>query len=609
MEVRKLIKGGYTKKLLRIDLTNKSFKEEAIPEEFLITFLGGRGLAAKYYYDEIPANADAFSPENKIIFMTGPLTGTPAYSSAKFQLATKSPLSGAYICSNSGGSFGPYLKFCGYDGVIFEGKSENPVYVSIFDNKIEFNDAAEYMGQDTEEITQNLKKRYEDNRLSVMSIGQAGENLVRFACIQVDERSFGRGGGGAVMASKNLKAVVIKGTGKVQLADEEKVTKHIKENFDKLRQSKAGLTKYGTAELTETINTFGCYPTDNFKSGVLENPETIYAPYMVENYKVKNAACYRCALACAQVCEVKEGPFKGAKSDPEYETVDSFGAQCGVRDMAAIIAANMWADRLGMDAMQVGTTVAMAMELYEEGIIGKEETGGIDLKFGNGEAMVEMIKKIGLRQDIGDLLALGFIELAKVKPEWSKYMVHAKGLAYAAYEPRGFYGMGLAYGTSNRGACHNVGGYTVTDELKSGKYDRFGSETKGKLVKNLQDARAFIDCTGICNQAKGGLGLANPPSGTFLEDVTGYEFTPKLLEIGERVYNLERAIITREGMNRKDDYLAERTMNEPLPSGQAKGSVLTKEKYDIMLDEYYIARGWDNNGIPKEETLKSFGII
>lgn len=603
-----MIKGGYTQKILRINLSNKTFKEEVVNEDLYVKYLGGRGLAAKFYHDEIAPGVEPLSPENKLIFMTGPLTGTPAYSTAKFQLATKSPLTGIYMCSNCGGSFGPFLKYCGYDGLIIEGKSDKPVYVSIFDNNVTFHAADEYMGMDTEEVTEKLKEKHEDNRLSVMSIGPAGENLVRYACIQVDTRSFGRGGGGAVMASKNLKAVVAKGTGTIPLANEEALKAFIKEGMAKLRESKAGLTKFGTPQLTQTMNKFGSYPTNNFQSGVFENAETTYAEYMVENYKTKNAGCYRCVLACAQVCEVKDGPFKGAVSDPEYETVGSFGGQCGVRDMAAIIAACMWADKLGMDAMQVGTTVAFAMELYEKGLIGKAETGGLDLRFGNGEAMVEMIKKIGYRQDIGDLLAEGFLKIAEKKPEWSKYMVHSKGMAYAAYEPRGFYGNALTYATSNRGACHNVGGYSINAELTTGQYDRFATEGKGVLVKGLQDMRAYIDSLGICTAARGGMFYTDKPKGTVLEDITGVELTAKLMETGERIYNLERKILTGEGVTRKNDTIAERTMKEPLPSGDAAGKMITREMFDAMLDEYYNARGWDNDGIPKPETLEALGL-
>jgi aldehyde:ferredoxin oxidoreductase len=450
--------GGYTRNLLRIDLTNKKITVEKIKDTTIKQLLGGRGIAAWYYYDEIGSDVEPLSRDNKVIFMTGPLTGAPVYSSTKMQLATKSPLTGKYLCSNSSGNFGPNLKFSGYDGIVVEGQSKDPVYVIIRDDEVEFESAGELWGLNTSDVNEKLKEKYNEPRLSVLSIGQGGENLVKYACIQVDGRSFGRGGAGAVMASKNLKAIAVKGTGKLNLANEEALNEYIKTNMKKVKESKAGHTKFGTAQYTEVLNNLGCYPTNNFQTAVFEGGETTYAGEMVEKYKVKNSACYRCPVACGQVCEVKEGPFKGAVSDPEYETIGAFGGQCGVKDFGAIIAANMLCDEYGIDTMQTGTVIAMAMELFERGIITKEDTDGLELRFGNGEAMVERVKKIAMREGLGKILSESYEEIVKQIPGSENYMMHCKGMAYAAYEPRGFYGMGLAYGTSSRGACHNVGG-------------------------------------------------------------------------------------------------------------------------------------------------------
>jgi len=600
--------GGYKGKLLRINLSKKSVIEEAIEDRLFELFLGGRGVAAKYYYDEIPADVKPLSEENKIIFMTGPLTGVPVYSSTKFQLATKSPLTNMYLCSNSSGNVGPHLKFSGYDGIIVEGKSKEPVYVLIQDNRVQFLDATGIWGLKTNEVDDRLKEIHGDPRLSVMSIGPGGENLVRYACIQVDGRSFGRGGCGTVMGAKNLKAIAVKGTGKINLADEKLLTDYIKANMANTRNSKAGHTKYGTAQYTEVINNFGCYPTNNFQTGVFTGGETTYADVMAKEYKIKNAACYRCPIACAQVCEVKEGPFKGAVSDPEFETIGAFGGQCGVKDFGAIIAANMLCDEYGIDTMQTGTTIAFAMELYEKGLIDKTDTGGIDLSFGNAEAMVDMVKRIALRQGFGDFLAGSFYEMMEKRPEFKYYMMHCKGMAFAAYDPRGFFGMGLAYGTSSRGACHNVGGWTIRDELITGKYDRFAIAGKGKMVKEIQDTRAYIDSLGICTVIRSGLGFTDNPKGKVLEWVTGVDSTPKLMEIAERIYDLERVILNREGITRKDDYLPDRMSDEEMPEGQAKGKKLTREMFDVMLDEYYSLRGWDSNGVPTKQKLDKIGL-
>lgn len=603
-----MITGGYKLKVLRVNLTTRKVTEEPLREEMIKLFLGGRGIAAKYYYDEIGPNVDPLSEENKIFFMTGPLTGAPVYSSTKMQLATKSPLTNMYLCSNSSGFFGPQLKCSGFDGLIIEGKSPEPVYLVIKDSDVQFVDAKELIGLKTVEVDKTLKEKYGDPRLSVMSIGPGGENLVKYACIQVDDRSFGRGGCGTVMASKNLKAVAVKGTNKVELADEKALSEYIKGNMSATKNSKTGHTKYGTSQYTEVMNGFGCYPTNNFQTGVFEGGETTYAAELIEKFKVKNVACYRCPVACGQLCEVKEGPFKGAKSDPEYETIGAFGGQCGVKDLAAIIAANMLCDEYGIDTMQAGTTIAFAMELYERGLITKEDTQGLELNFGNGEAMVEMIKKIVFRQGIGDLLAESYFEIAKRRPEFEHYMMHSKGMAFAAYDPRGFYGMGLAYGTSSRGACHNVGGWTIRDELTSGKFDRFALVGKGKMVKDIQDTRAYVDSLGVCTVVRSGMGFTDNPKDKVLEYVTGEEFTPHLMEIAERIYTFERVILNREGIGRKDDYLPARMSDEELPSGQAAGKKLTREMYDVMLDEYYSLRGWDSEGVPTKEVLEKLNL-
>ena len=594
--------GGYTQKLLRINLSNGTYQSEDIPQAYYRELLGGRGVAAKYYYDEIDASAEPFSEDNKIIFMTGPLTGTPVYSGTKFQLATKSPLSGKYTCSNSSGYVGPNLKAAGFDGIIVEGKSPKPVYITINDSEIKFHDATHIMGKTTAEVNEYMRVNHDVPR-GVMSIGVAGENKVTYACIQVEDRSFGRGGGGAVMGSKNLKAIAVKASGKVKLHDEAALRDYIQSNMKDCRASKPDHTRLGTAQYTEVINNLGCYSVANFQTAVLDDAEPIYATEMVKTFKTKNAACYRCPIACAQVCEVKDGPFKGAKSDIEFETIGAFGGQCCVLDLGAIIQANQDCDFVGIDTMQTGTMIAFAMELNQRGLLTDEQIGGLDLSWGNGETVIKLIDMIANREGLGDLLAKSPYEIAEEYPELAHYLMHVKGMSYAAYEPRGFYGMGLAYGTSSRGACHNVGGWTIRDELTSGKFDRFAVAGKGKMVKDIQDTRAYVDSLGICTVVRSAMGFNDNPSGKVLEYVTGVDFTPELMDIGERIYSLERAILTREGTTRKDDYLPDRTMTEKLPTGMAEGSVLTREMYDQMLDEYYSLRDWDSNGAPTDKAI------
>jgi aldehyde:ferredoxin oxidoreductase len=606
-EVKKVFSGGYQGKYLRINLTNQTIEEEKIDSEWQRKFLGGRGLAARFYYAEIANHIEPFSSENKLILFTGPLTGTSGPATTKIGLATKSPETRQYLCSNGGGFFGPHLKKSGYDGLIIEGKATKPVYILIEDNQIKIEKGENLWGKTTKEVNKILKEKVgrEDQ---VLSCGPAAENRVRLSGIQIGDRSFGRGGAGAVMASKNLKAIAVKGTGEIAVSEPNKFKEVVKEATAYVRKSKASHTEYGTAQYTAVMNELGCYPTRNFQTGVFEGINTISAEYMKKNFFIKNQACFHCPVACSQLCEVKEGPFKGAKSDPEYESIGTLGGVCGVSDFAAIIKANEICDELGIDTMSVGVIIGFAMELFERGYLTKKDTGGLELKFGNGMAMVKMIEKIANREDIGDLLAEGMLGIAEKMPEMQKYMMQVKGLPLAAYDPRGFFGNALTYGTSSRGACHNVGGWSIRDELLSGEYDRFAVKGKGKLIKSIQDVRGYIDSLGICTVVRSGYGFTDKPHGKVLEYLTGYDFTPELMTIGERIYNLERLIINREGRFRKDDLIPERFRTEKMPEGQAKGRVVSDEIYNTMLDEYYEVRGWDREGRPTKERLHKLNL-
>jgi len=600
--------GGYAGKILRIDLDHSQVKEMEYPEDLKRRYLGGRGVAAYLYYQEMSSEADALSSANRIFFMTGPLTGSPVLASTKMQLATRSPDTGHYLCSNSGGNFGPYLKFTGYDGVILEGKASSPLSILISNNGVEFQDASHLWGSKTREVDEYFHEALHDRRIGVLSVGPAAERGVRVACIQVDGRSFGRGGAGAAMAEKNVKALVSCGTGDLNIANPQALKAYVVQARKNVRQSKHTHTTHGTAQYTEVINELGCYPTRNFQTAVFDGIETISSVYMKEHYFVRNKACYRCPVGCAQICAVRKGPFAGAQSDPEYETIGALGGQCGVSDLGAIIAANQICDEEGIDTMTTGTLIAFAMECFERGLISKVETDGLDLRFGNADAMVEMVRRIAKREGLGALLAAGFSHIKMKRPELEYYMMHVKGLAFAHYEPRGFHGIGLGYGTSSRGACHNVGGWTIRDELLTKTHDRFATKGKGALVNTLQDNRAYVDSLGICTVVRGALGFTDSPTGKVLEYVTGYDFNPELMTIGKRICTLERLILNREGITRKDDMMPRRIMEEPLPEGMAKGRVITSEMYDEMLDEYYQVRGWDNNGVPKRETLLDLGI-
>ena len=600
--------GGYLGKLLRVNLTSKSVRTEKIDPRRFELLLGGRGVAAKYYYDEIPAAVGPLEAANKLFFFTGPLTGLPLPSTTKFQLATRSPETRRYLCSNSGGDFGPRLKMAGFDGLIVEGQAADWTCLTIKDGEVAFGDARPWQGYSSTRTLEELKAVMGGGKVGAMSIGPAGERLVRLSYINVDSRAFGRGGPGAVMGSKRLKGIAVSGSGKIPLADPAKTAEIQKAAVADLKTSRANHTKFGTPQYLEVINELGCMPTRNFQTAWFEGMSRIDAHVMYDHYLEKNYACFHCTVACGKTCVVKEGPYAGARARTEFETIGLLGPNCGIDDFGAIIKANQLCDELGLDTMSAGCAVGLAMELFERGLINAKDTAGSEARFGSPAALHGLIELIAARQGIGDLLAEGMIGVRAAHPQWSPYILDVKGMPPAAYDPRGFHGNGLTYGTSTRGACHNVGGWTIRAELQSGKYDRFALQGKGPLVKNLQDNRAYVDSLGMCTVVRGAVGFSDEPKGEIMKAATGYDFMPELMEIGERIYCLERVILNREGTHRQDDLLPERFTKEKLPDGPTKGRILTEEMYATMLDEYYQVRGWDPDGVPTEQTLRRLGL-
>ena len=629
-----MLNGGYKGRILRIDLSTRQVRTESLREAELKALLGGRGLAAKYYYDEIGPAVQPLSGGNKLIFMTGPVTGVRLPTSTKFQLATKSPATGIYLCTNSSGEFGPYLKRAGFDGLIVEGRAQRWTYLRIVDERVEFCDAAPLLGTSTSECQRALKERAGAGAparqgdgaatagggtgddlghgrtlpAAALSIGPAGERAVALSCVGVDGRFFGRGGPGAVMGWKRLKGIVVQGSGKIPVADEAAVKELYRGAAANLKDSRASHTQYGTPQFVESLNELGCLPTRNFQTSYFEGADKIDAHAMVKGYTVRNSACYMCPIACGKVNEVREGAFAGARARTEYETVAMLGSNCGIDDFGAIVRAAELCDELGIDTISTGSAVALTMELFEKGLISPRDTEGIEARFGSAEALVGLVELIGGQRGIGALLAEGMGAVQRRHPEWKPYILAVKGQSFSAYEPRGFHGKALTFGTASRGACHSVGGWTVRHELFSKEYDRFGVEGKGRLVKTLQDNRAYVDSLGVCTVARSSMGFSDNPSGQALEAVTGWGFTPQLLEIGERIYNLERLILNREGIRRADDQIPERIMNEPLPNGPAQGRRVTQEMYDEMLDEYYAERGWSSDGVVTPETRERLGL-
>lgn len=590
---------GWTGKLLRVDLKNKTIKKETLNLKDAELYLGARGLGTKIIMDEVDPKVEPFSPDNKLIFMTGPLTGTFATSSGRYEVVSKAPLTGTIGASNSGGHFGPELKFAGYDGIIFEGKSDNPVYLYINDDEVELRCARHLWGRSVFETTDILQKETAEGS-RIACIGPSGEKLVLFATVMNDKhRAAGRSGLGAVMGSKNLKAVAVKGSGSVQVAKPKEFYEACAGARKKLMAhpvTGSGLSAYGTEILVNILNQSGALPTRNWRDGgIFEHADDTSGEALREKYLVKNKGCFGCSIGCGRVTRVPGGKYKGFGEGPEYEAGWSYGADCGVRDLAAICKANFLCNEYGIDPITMGSTIACAMELYEKGILAREDLG-MDLPFGSAEGIVEFTRMTALREGFGDKMAEGSFRMAESlgHPELS---MTVKKQEMPAYDGRGVQGMGLEFATSNRGGCH-VRGYLTSPEILGipEKLDPLVTEGKASWLKIFQDLTAVVDSSGICLFTTFGIGL--PEIAGMLRTATGVELTDEeVLKAGERIWNLEKLFNIEAGFTRDDDTLPERLLKEPLPEGPARGKVTG---LDIMLKEYYEVRGWDKDGVPSD---------
>ncbi len=593
---------GWTGKLLRVNLTEGTITTEALRKPWAEEYIGARGLGSKYLYEEVDPAVDPLSPENKIIFATGPLTGTLATSGGRYNVVTKGPLTGTIAASNSGGYWGPELKYAGYDMIIIEGKAAEPTYLWIFNDRVELRCAAKLWGKSTHEATDIIVSET-DPEAKVACIGPAGEKLVKFACVINDKhRAAGRTGVGAVMGSKNLKAIAVRGTKGIRVADPKRFMEAAIDARKKLEASPVnsqGLPAYGTNVLVNIINAVGGFPTRNFQESVFEGAEKISGETFAATYLLRPKACASCTSRCGRVSAVGEVTGEG----PEYEAVWAYGAQCGIDDLASITKANFLCNELGLDPITMGSTIGCAMELYERGILKKERVG-MDLYFGNAEAILELTRKTALREGFGDELAEGSYRLASKygHPELS---MTAKKQEMPAYDPRALQGMGLEYATSNRGGCH-VRGYLTSPEVLGipEKLDPASVEDKPQWTKTFQDLTAAIDSSGLCLFITFGLGA--PEVASQLSAATGIDYTTeKIMECGERVWNLERLFNLKAGLSAEDDTLPPRLLHEPIPAGPMKGSVC---RLGEMLPKYYELRGWDKNGVPTEEKLEELKL-
>jgi len=601
--------GGYQGKILRVNLSTRETRVEPINEAWARAFIGGRGYATRIIYAEVDPKVDPLSEGNKVIIATGPLGGTVAPSSGRTMVVTKGALTGAIACSNAGGHFGPALKHAGFDMIILEGRSETPVYLWIKDGKVEIRDARHLWGKTVDEADKILRSEAH-SEAETMLIGPAGEKLSLLANVMFNaHRAAGRSGVGAVVGSKNLKGIVVKGSMPVKVAQPERFMEAVYKAREKLAKDPvggAGLPTYGTAVLINIINEYGGLPTCNALDAYFPEAGKIAGETIRERNLIRNEGCASCPIACGRVTEIKEGKYKGEHGGgPEYESDWALGAMCGVSDLDAVIMANYLCDRYGIDTISAGSTVACAMELYEKGYIPKGESP-IPLEFGCGDALVEAIRMMGEQNTpLGKLLAKGSYRLAEHygHPELS---MSVKKQEFPAYDPRAFKGIGLNYATSNRGACH-VRGYTIAAEAlgRFGGADRLKYEGKAALDKTLQDVTAALDSTGICLFTTFGLDVEDLAA--MYSSATGFECdVNEFMKIGERIWNLEKLFNLKAGFTRKDDTLPERLLKEPIKSGASKGEVVAE--LDKMLDEYYQLRGWDKDSVPTKAKLEELGL-
>ena len=610
--------GGYTGKILRVDLFKEKLYIETLPEKVLRNWIGGRGLGVYLLLKELNPKVDPLSPENKIILLTGPVTGTGYPMSGRWCSVTKSPLSGTIHDSQSGGKWGPELKFAGFDAIIVEGAAEKPVWLWIYNGKAELRDAKHLWGKDvhatTDMIIEEMRAEIGDDarNIKVACIGPAGENLVRFAAILNDKnRAAGRGGHGAVLGSKKLKAIAVRGTQKPKPAKEDLFRSAIAKAMDKIKKSPVtsqALPAYGTAVLVNIINRHGIFPTRNFQTGVFPGAEKISGERMAETIlikeKIREEACWGCPVGCARYTKVATPPWTGEGGGPEYETIWAFGSQTGVDNLEAIAKANFLCNELGLDTISMGHVIGTFFELVEKGKIPAEKLRGLRVGWGSAEAIVELTWRTAYRSGIGDELAEGAKRLAEKYGAPEVAMV-VRGQELPAYDPRGAQGHGLAYATSNRGGCH-LRAYMISPEVLGVPQlvDRFSTEGKPKMVKHFQDVFAVVDSMVICKFSTFALWVDDFADA--LTAITGWEITPADIEkIGERIYTAERAFnVLAFGDGREYDTLPKRLLEEPMPEGPSKGHVVRLEE---MLDEYYRLRGW-KDGRPTREKLESLGL-
>jgi len=604
---------SWQRQILRVNLSTGSCTIEPLNMEWANQYMGQRGLGSKYLLEEMDPAADALSPENKLIFATGPLTGTMASTGGRYSVVTKGALTGAIACSNSGGKFGAELKFAGYDLVIIEGAAEKPVYLHIENDKVELLDAAHLWGKSVWEAEEIIHADHKNPQMRIAAIGQAGEKLCRYACVVNDShRAAGRSGVGTVMGAKGLKAIAVRGTLGVKPNGNAKEMFATVNKVNARMNDRGELSRDGTIAMMDVVNTFGAMPTRNNREVQFEGAEKLNAEAMQtpnENGHtnlVNTAACFGCTIACGRICKidpthfsVKDKPkYHKASGGLEYETAYALGAACGVDDIDAATYAGFLCNEYGMDPISLGGSIAAAMELFEIGAITEEQTDGIKLNFGSAEALCEITEKVGLGEGFGLDVAMGS-KLLTEKYGHPDLSMTVKGQEFAAYDGRGMQGMGLAYATSNRGACH------LRADPYSSDFETTDTPGKADIVRFSQDQVASIDSSGLC-LFPGGAGWTMEDYCELINAACDGDWDMgRFNQTGERTWNIERIFNLRAGLAKADDTLPKRILEEPATSGTAEGQVC---RLDEMLPAYYELRGWDTEGVPSDATKSRLGI-
>ena len=601
---------SYSGRILHVDLTTQRTRVQQVSAEFLKTYLGGVGLATRLVYDNVPKGCDPLGPDNALCFACSAFAGTTMPVGTKHGVASKSPLTGFIGDSLSGSHFSEMIKRAGWDGLVIKGAAPEWSVLFIDDDDVHFLDASPFMGMETIKAQQAIRRKLGDENVRVSAIGPAGENLVRYATIDNDGRQVGRTGNGTVMGSKKLKAIAIRGTKPITVADMDGL---LKESLKLIEITQGpGTQKYrilGTPENVLTMNAMGTLPTRNARETTFEFAEKVSGEYLHEHFTIKAVGCAGCSIACEQWATVKEGKYKGAIAGLDYESLYALGPNCGMSELPPVIRLSQRCDELGIDTISTGVVVSWAMECYERGILSQEDCDGLDLRFGNDEAAIALVEKIAKREGIGDLLAEGSKRASeKVGKGSEHFAMQIKGLEMPGYDVRGLktFAMGLAVGT--RGACHNrslayeVDVKGVVDRLTVGP-------GRGKLARDKEDFAAVLDSLVLCKFLRRCFDDFFPDVARIYTMVTGIPMTAEELQaVGERVWNLKKAFNIREGWTKADDWLPGRALHDPQPSGPGKGVYVTEDELRMMIDDYYQARGWTPEGLIPKCKLIELGL-